>query len=59
MSGKPVKPPASKNRPAAFGFVTQALASVTNPTVTGRFLVAGGFTGLPLIFTHRTGAVQN
>jgi hypothetical protein len=25
MSGKPVKPPATKNRPAAVGFVTQAL----------------------------------
>jgi hypothetical protein len=24
MSGKPVKPPATKNRPAAVGFVTQA-----------------------------------
>jgi hypothetical protein len=24
MSGKPVKPPATKNRPAADGFVTQA-----------------------------------
>jgi hypothetical protein len=23
------------------------------------FLVAGGFTGLPLIFPHSTGAVQN
>jgi hypothetical protein len=34
-------------------------AFVTNPTATGRFLVAGGFTGLPLIFPHRTGAVQN
>jgi hypothetical protein len=34
-------------------------ASVTNPTAAGRFLVAGGFTGLPLIFLHRTGAVQN
>jgi hypothetical protein len=26
MSGKPVKPPATKNRSAAVGFVTQALA---------------------------------
>jgi hypothetical protein len=26
MSGKPVKQPATKNRPAAFGFVTQALS---------------------------------
>jgi hypothetical protein len=26
MSGKPVKPPATKNRPVAVGFVTQALA---------------------------------
>jgi hypothetical protein len=34
-------------------------ACVTNPTAAGRFLVAGGFTGLPLIFPHRTGAVQN
>jgi hypothetical protein len=25
MSGKPVKPPATKNWPAAVGFVTQAL----------------------------------
>jgi hypothetical protein len=34
-------------------------ACVTNPNAAGRFLVAGGFTGLPLIFPHRTGAVQN
>jgi hypothetical protein len=34
-------------------------ACVTNPTAVGRFLVAGGFTGLPLIFPHRTGAVPN
>jgi hypothetical protein len=26
MSGKPVKPTATKNRPAAVGFVTQAFA---------------------------------
>jgi hypothetical protein len=32
---------------------------VANPTAAGRFLVVGGFTGLPLIFPHRTGAVQN
>jgi hypothetical protein len=38
---------------------TTSKASVTNPTATGRFLVASGFTGLPLIFPHRTGAVQN
>jgi hypothetical protein len=29
MSGKPVKPPATKNRPAAVGFVTQAKADET------------------------------
>jgi hypothetical protein len=34
-------------------------ARVTNPTAAGRFLVAGGFTSLLLIFPHRTGAVQN
>jgi hypothetical protein len=34
-------------------------ASVTNPTAAGRFLVAGRFASLPLIFLHRTGAVQN
>jgi hypothetical protein len=34
-------------------------ACVTNPTATGRFLVVRGFTGLPLIFPHRTCAVQN
>jgi hypothetical protein len=33
-------------------------ACVTNSTAAGRFLVAGGFTGLPLIFPHRTDAVQ-
>jgi hypothetical protein len=32
---------------------------VTNPNAAGLFLVAGGFTGLPPIFPHRTGAVQN
>jgi hypothetical protein len=37
----------------------RAKACVTNPTATGRFLVVGGFTGLPLIFPHRAGAVQN
>jgi hypothetical protein len=37
----------------------KAKACVTNPTATGRFLVAGGFTGWPLIFPHRAGAVQN
>jgi hypothetical protein len=36
-----------------------ALACVTNPTATGRFLIAGSFTGSPLIFPNRTGAVQN
>jgi hypothetical protein len=34
-------------------------ACVTNSTAAGRFLVAGGFTGLPLIFPHRAGSVQN
>jgi hypothetical protein len=34
-------------------------ACVTNPTAAGRFLVADGFTGLPLVFPHRTGASQN
>jgi hypothetical protein len=34
-------------------------ACVTNPTATGRYLVAGGFIGLPLILPHHTGAVQN
>jgi hypothetical protein len=34
-------------------------ACVTNPTATSRFLVAGGFTRLPLTFPHRTGAIQN
>jgi hypothetical protein len=29
-------------------------ACVTNPTAAGRFLVVGGFTGLPLIFPHRS-----
>ena len=32
---------------------------VTNPNAADRFLDAGRFTGLPLIFPHRTGAVQN
>jgi hypothetical protein len=32
---------------------------VTNSTASSRFLVAGGFTSLLLIFAHRTGAVQN
>jgi hypothetical protein len=40
-------------------FQNATKARVTNPTATGRFLVAGGFTGLPLIFPHRTGDVQN
>jgi hypothetical protein len=34
-------------------------ACVTNPTAIGRFLVAGGFTGLPFISPHHTGAIQN
>jgi hypothetical protein len=34
-------------------------ACVTNQTTAGRFVVAGGFTGLPLIFPHRTGALEN
>jgi hypothetical protein len=34
-------------------------ACITNPTAAGRFLVAGGFTGLPLIFPHCTDTVQN
>jgi hypothetical protein len=35
------------------------LGCVTDPTAAGRFLVASGFTGLPLIFPQCTGAVQN
>jgi hypothetical protein len=35
-----------------------AKACVTNPTAAGRFLVTSGFTGLSLIFPHRTGAVH-
>jgi hypothetical protein len=40
-------------------FFSFSKACVTNPTAAGRFLAAGRFTGLPLIFLHRTGAVQN
>jgi hypothetical protein len=39
--------------------VEQVQKEVTNPTAAGQFLVAGGFISLPLIFPHRTGAVQN
>jgi hypothetical protein len=46
-------------RPAADIQKIPTKAYVTNPTAVGQFVVAGGFTGLPLIFPHRTGAVQH
>jgi hypothetical protein len=33
MSGKPVKQPATKNRPVAVGFVTQALRSFVSVSI--------------------------
>jgi hypothetical protein len=54
MSGKPVKPPATKNRPSAFGFVTQAFAMhfLNGPSPTFRnfnekLKLAGAFNGAP------------
>jgi hypothetical protein len=40
-------------------FFSMLKACVTNPIAARRFLNAGGFTGLLLIFLHHTSAVQN